>query len=93
MPKLIAYYTILHMRAWKDKKIADEEKAAKQEAKEKKNSNIVPAAQPVLEDNSNLAVSSYLSPEKRKQMEDEQKRRDELMKQAEELARIKLQQD
>lgn len=93
MPKLIAYYTILHMRTWKDRKIADEEKAAKQEAKEKKNSNIVPAAQPMLEDNSNLAVSSYLSPEKRKQMEDEQKRRDELMKQAEELARIKLQQD
>ncbi|CAD8174923.1 unnamed protein product [Paramecium pentaurelia] len=69
IPKLITYHTILYMRAWKDRKIADELKEQKLQQK----------TQPLAQSNLFEAQSamSGLSPDKKRQADDDLRKKEE----------------
>ncbi|CAD8047451.1 unnamed protein product [Paramecium sonneborni] len=95
IPKLIAYHTILYMRAWRDRKKEDDLKQQKQEEQELQKQTLLQNSQLQSTQDENLAnaqSSVYISPERKRQVEEEQKRKEEELKLAEETAREKEQQ-
>ncbi|CAD8139947.1 unnamed protein product [Paramecium octaurelia] len=95
IPKLIAYHTILYMRAWKDRKKEDDLKQMKQEQQDQLKQTQLQHSQLQSTQDENLANAQsniYVSPERKRQMEEEQKKKEEEQRLAEETAREKEQQ-